>query len=43
MSSKRSLLLTLIAWLAMLGVDFFWHAGLLAGFTFSPALSWRRP
>ncbi|HEX6269908.1 MAG TPA: hypothetical protein VFZ43_06720 [Anaerolineales bacterium] len=36
--SKRSmLLLTLIAWLSMLGFDFFLHAGLLAGLYLQPS------
>lgn len=36
--SKRSmLLLTLMAWLSMLGFDFFLHAGLLAGLYLQPS------
>jgi hypothetical protein len=34
---RHVLLLTLIAWLSMLGFDFIWHAGLLAGLYTQPS------
>lgn len=36
-SKQHILLLTLIAWLSMLGFDFFLHAGLLAGLYLQPS------
>ncbi len=36
-SRRQLILLTLIAWLAMLGFDFFLHAGLLAGVYVEPS------